>query len=234
MLQHAVQSLLGVGRPTPTQPVDYLVLNYDTIIEDALALGNIPYADGLYGGATGWWDPHTFEATGLSARVIKLHGSIDWCQFPDEQSPRRIRPSIAIPGEVDLPVLIWPSSTKYQEAQLNPFAQLLDRARRAIRPTPGAQHLLVVCGYSFGDSHINLEIDNALKESEGKLTIAAFTDNDEPTGLLKDWHDNEAVREQVLIFAKRGFFHGGHDDISLKDLPWWKFESLTKIFKGEV
>ena len=230
----SVHRPVRVGRPTSAQPVDYLVLNYDTIIEDALALGHIPYADGLYGGATGWWDPNTFEAPGLSARVIKLHGSIDWRQFPDEQSPRRIGPSIAIPGAVDLPVLIWPSSNKYQEAQLNPFAQLLDRARRAIRPTAGAQHLLVVCGYSFGDSHINLEIDNALKASEGKLTIAAFTDKDKPTGLLKDWHNNEAVREQVLIFANRGFFHGGHDVISLKDLPWWKFESLTKIFKGEV
>ena len=230
----SVHRPVRVGRPTPTPPVDYLVLNYDTIIEDALALGNIPYADGLYGGATGWWDPNTFEATGLSARVIKLHGSIDWRQFPDEQSPRRIGPSIATPGGADLPVLIWPSSTKYQEAQLNPFAQLLDRARRAIRPPLGAQHLLVICGYSFGDSHINLEIDNALKESEGKLTIAAFTDSDKPTGLLKDWHDDEAVRKQVLIFANRGFFHGGNDEISLEDLPWWKFESLTKIFKGEV
>ena len=110
-----------VGRPAPAQPVDYLVLNYDTIIEDALAFGNIPYADGLYGGATGWWEPDTFEATGLSARVIKLHGSIDWRQFPDEQSPRRVGPSIKLPDEVNLPVLIWPSSTKYQEAQLDPF-----------------------------------------------------------------------------------------------------------------
>ena len=230
----SVHRPVRVGRPAPTQPVDYLVLNYDTIIEDALALGNVPYADGLYGGATGWWDPSTFDASGLSARVMKLHGSIDWRQFPDEQAPRRIGPSIEIPGGVDLPVLIWPSSTKYQEAQLDPFAQLLDRARRAMRPAFGAQHLLVVCGYSFGDSHINFEIDNAIRESEGKLTIAAFTDRDKPTGLLKDWHDDEAVREQVLIFANRGFFHGSNENISDKDLPWWKFEILTKILKGEV
>ena len=224
-----------VGRPAPAaQPVDYLVLNYDTIIEDALALGNIPYADGLYGGATGWWEPDTFEATGLSARVIKLHGSIDWRLFPNEQSPRRVGPSIRLSDEANLPVLIWPSSTKYQEAQLDPFAQLLDRARKAMRPNFGSQQLLVVCGYSFGDSHINLEMDKALKESEGKLTIAAFTDADEPAGQLKEWHENDAVREQVLIFANRGFFHGTNKEISNKDLPWWKFENLTKILKGEV
>ena len=50
-----------VGRPPPSQPVDYLVLNYDTIIEDALALGKIPYADGIDGGATGWWNSCTFD-----------------------------------------------------------------------------------------------------------------------------------------------------------------------------
>lgn len=230
----SVHRPVRVGRPALAQPVDYLVLNYDTIIEDALALGNISYADGLYGGATAWWNPSTFEADGLSARVIKLHGSIDWRQYPNEQSLRRIGPSITMPGKDDLPVLIWPSSTKYQEAQLDPFAQLLDRARKAIRPTRTSQHLLVACGYSFGDSHINLEIDTALKDSEGKLTLIAFTDKDVPTGQLKEWYENDTINEQVLIFANRGFFHGSNQNISLTDLFWWKFEILTKILKGEV
>ena len=230
----SVHRPVRVGRPALAQPVDYLVLNYDTIIEDALALSNISYADGLYGGATAWWNPSTFEADGLSARVIKLHGSIDWRQYPNEQSLRRIGPSITIPGKDDLPVLIWPTSTKYQEAQLDPFAQLLERARKAIRPIRTSQHVLVVCGYSFGDSHINLEIDTALKDSEGKLTVIVFTDRDTPTGQLKEWHDNDTVSEQVLIFANRGFFHGSREDHSTTDLFWWKFEILTKILKGEV
>jgi hypothetical protein len=82
-----------VGRPAPGQPVDYLVLNYDTVIEDSLALQNIPYADGIYGGTTGWWEPTTFGTAGLAARVIKLHGSIDWRVFPDGNLPRRVGPS---------------------------------------------------------------------------------------------------------------------------------------------
>ena len=53
----AVHRPVRVGRPRPAQPVDYLVLNYDTIIEDALALEKIPYADGIDGGTTGWWRP---------------------------------------------------------------------------------------------------------------------------------------------------------------------------------
>ena len=223
-----------VGRPAPSQPVDYLVLNYDTVIEDSLALQNIPYADGIYGGPTGWWEPMTLGTLGLSARVIKLHGSINWRLFPGENLPRRISQSIKLPFDNDLPVLIWPSSTKYQETQMDPFAQLMEEARTAMRPKLGSQRLLVICGYSFGDSHINLEIDKALRESDGQLTVAAFTDRGGPTGQLKLWHDDDAVRQHVLIFANGGFFHGDNAKPSTGDLPWWQFQNLTRILRGDV
>ena len=229
----SVHRPLRVGRQGLSQPVDYLVLNYDTIIEDSLAMARIPYADGLSGGATAWWDTKAFDVNGLSARVIKLHGSIDWYQFPGDSLPRRIRTSIEIQGKEDIPLLIWPSSTKYEETQLDPFAQLLIRARAALRPSSGFQRLLVICGYSFGDTHINLEIDRALHDSGGNLTIAAFTDRNEPTGLLKDWREDSSVRNQVLVFAKGGFFHGDDEDASAEDLPWWKFENLTRILNGD-
>ncbi len=225
---------IRVGRQGPSQPVNYLVLNYDTIVEDALAMVSIPYADGLSGGVTAWWDPDTFETPGISARVIKLHGSIDWYQVSGETMPRRIGGSIEVPDQENVPLLIWPSSTKYQEAQRDPFAQLLDQSRKAMRPTLGAQRLLVVCGYSFGDSHINLEIEKALRESRGNLTVASFTDKDQPEGRLSEWCEDNSIREQVLVFANRGFFHGDTVATSENGLPWWKFENLTKILNGEV
>lgn len=103
-----------------------------------------------------------------------------------------------------------------------------------MRPAAGSQRLLVICGYSFGDSHINLEIGKALRESDEKLTVVAFTDGDEPTGLLKKWQGDPLLRQQVLIFAKRGFFHGENQVTSANDLPWWKFEVLTRILSGDV
>ena len=230
----SVHRPLRVGRQGISQPVDYLVLNYDTIVEDSLAIERIPYADGLSGGATAWWDDSAFDADGVSTRVIKLHGSINWYQFPDDPLPRRIGTGIELENQTNIPLLIWPSSTKYQEAQLDPFAQLLHRARIALRPSSGSQRLLVICGYSFGDRHINLEIDRALHESGGNLTIAAFTDRNEPCGLLQEWREDNSVRDQVLVFSNRGFFRGDEEHISKEDLPWWKFENLTRILNGEV
>lgn len=229
----AVHRPVRPGKSTTNQSVDYLVLNYDTLIEDALALERLPYADGLDGGSTGWWSPSTFDRDGLTARVLKLHGSINWCEFPDDPLPRRVAPSLSGKAVGDRRILIWPASTKYRETQLDPYAQLADRARQVLRPSLGGQRVLIVCGYRFGDSHINLEIDRALRESVGRLTVVVFTADDGPTGLVQKWTEDPAVGEQVLVFGKRGFFHGKQVDSSPTELTWWKFETLTRLLGDE-
>jgi len=102
-----------------------------------------------------------------------------------------------------------------------------------MRPKPGSQRVLVTCGYGFGDEHINIEMDRALRESAGDLTVVAFTSEGEPSGQLKTWTEDEKIREQVLIFANRGFFHGDSSERSTKDLLWWKFENITRLLGGE-
>ena len=229
----AVHQPVRVGKAVPGSIVDYLVLNYDTVVEDALAIERIPFSDGIDGGVTGWWNPETFDRNDLAARVLKLHGSVDWCEVPEDSLPRRIAPKLRVQDMQDRRILIWPASTKYRETQLDPFAQLADRARRVMRPVRGSQRVLVICGYSFGDAHINIEIDRALRESTGDLTVIAFSSEDEPDGQLKKWNQTAKIREQVLIFAKRGFFHGDTADRATHDLPWWKFENVVRLLGGE-
>lgn len=229
----AVHRPLRPGKPIADYLVEYLVINYDTLIEDALALERIAYSDGLAGGTTGWWHPTAFDRDGIKARVLKMHGSIDWCDLPDDPLPRRIARNLIGQAMTDKRILIWPASTKYRETQLDPYAQLAERARIALRPAPRSQRVLVVCGYRFGDSHINLEVDQALRASDGRLTIAVFTSDEQPSGQIRAWIEDPVVHEQVLVFAKRGFFHGEQAELSPADLPWWKFESLTRLLEGE-
>jgi hypothetical protein len=185
------------------------------------------------GGVTGWWNPETFDRDGLAARVLKLHGSINWCEIPDDPLPRRIPESVEMADDSNRRVLIWPASTKYRETQLDPYAQLAERARRVMRPHRGSQRVLVVCGYAFGDVHINGEMDRALRESAGDLTIVVFTSENDPTGQMKAWTEDARIRDQVLIFANRGFFHGDVSERSDTDLVWWKFENITRLLRGE-
>jgi len=228
----AVHRPVRPGKAVGNQRVDYLVLNYDTLIEDALALEKVLFADGLDGGVTGWWNERTFTQDGLAARVLKLHGSINWSQFPNETLPRRVAKSISDTAIKDQRIVIWPASTKYRETQLDPYAQLASLARNILRPRDGSQRVLAICGYKFGDSHINLELDHALRESRD-LTLVVFWSDETLDATLKKWHDDAAVREQVLIYGKRGFWHGDTVDAATADLPWWKFENITRLLGGE-
>ncbi|WP_223878928.1 hypothetical protein [Kluyvera genomosp. 2] len=93
---------------------------------------------------------------------------------------------------------------------------------------------MLVTGYSFGDSHINLEIERGLKFSNGNLTLVVFTSDPHPNGVLKKWHEDSAINEQVLIFADKGFFHATDILKSQNSIEWWKFENLTQILEGGV
>lgn len=229
----AVHLPLRPGKSGTNPPVDYLVLNYDTLVEDALAIEKLHYSDGLGGGTTAWWDMKQFEVAGLAARVLKLHGSIDWCELPEDPLPRRISTKLKGHDIENRRVIIWPASTKYRETQRDPYAQLASLARRIMRPAKSTQTVLTVCGYRFQDSHINIEIDRALRESEGRLTIVVFTSDEVPIGQLKIWHEDPEVSDQVRIYSKKGFYHGSTKYEHEAELPWWKFENITRLLGGE-
>lgn len=229
----AIHRILRSGKSGLNRVVDYIVLNYDTLIEDALALERLAYVDGFCGGSTAYWDTKGFISDSCDARVLKIHGSIDWCELSGESLPCRIRSSLKLPSDSKKRVLIWPASTKYRETQNDPYAQIMDVLRKALRPATNSEVVLTVCGYRFGDSHINIEIDRALRESNKALTVVVFTEMEKPEGILKAWIEDGAVKNQILIYAKRGFFHGLNTMLANQDLPWWKFENLTRLLGGE-
>ncbi len=63
--------------------------------------------------------------------------------------------------------------------------------------------------------------------------MVVFWSDETLDGPLKNWHDDVAVREQVLIYGKRGFWHGDTVDVAAADLPWWKFENVARLLGGE-
>ncbi|MDF0606672.1 SIR2 family protein [Neisseriaceae bacterium TC5R-5] len=222
------------GKGSLPSTIDYLVMNYDTLIEDSLALSQLRYADGLEGGVSGWWNPSTFEQSNLDARVFKLHGSINWAENSSSSTPLRIAQHLKRSKDQAVKIMIWPASTKYRETQLDPYANLMHGARAVLNPQGGSQRVLLITGYSFGDAHINLEIERGLKASNGNLTVIAFTSDVEPSGMLKTWHEDNSINEQVLIFADKGFFHAEQKVISENSIEWWRFENLTQILEGGI
>jgi hypothetical protein len=229
----AVHRSLRPGRAPTGQSVDYLVLNYDRLIEDALGLERVPFADGMEGGSTAWWNPETLDRNDVSARVFKMHGSIDWRESPDDSLPVRVAAGVDASLAASRRIMIWPASTKYRETQLDPYAQIAERVRKLLHPAEGSHRVVVVCGYSFGDSHINIEIDRALRESQDRVTVIVLSSDEQPVGQVKTWLDDPGVRDHVVVLARRGFFHGEHSDVAKTDLPWWTFDTFTRLLEGE-
>jgi hypothetical protein len=220
------------GRQERRVPVYLFTTNYDTLLEDALALKLIPYWDGFSGGAVAFrnhrfgYDP--VEA-GARARVVKLHGSIDW-HLDDEGRVWRVRETDVYPGRKRR-VLIYPQATKYVATQKDPFAGQFDLFRRTFSPV--SDGVLVVCGYSFGDDHINQEIEMILNRPDCRTVLISFSY--EGTSLhrcLEEWRASR-FGQRIYLATEKGLYIGSdgphYSPPSGRTLDWWTFSGLTKV-----
>ncbi|QQE77280.1 SIR2 family protein [Alicyclobacillus sp. SO9] len=237
----AIQYQLRDGRNA--HPVNYFILNYDTLIEDALALEGIAFSDGFVGGATAWWDPTPLNGEefdlvgrrGLEARVLKLHGSIDWVKTQEHDFPMRLRntlPHDEIIGSGES-VVIYPASAKYREAQYDPFSRMMISFRHSL--SSQMDQVLAILGYSFGDAHINADIIDAIKRSQGGLSLAVFLGLDELPPPLRSWINDPLLQPKVIIFGKKRVWENGSVVFeSESELEWYKFEVLATMLSKET
>lgn len=87
--------------------------------------------------------------------LYKLHGSLDWEK--DEESGQIRKCDFA---NNKTPVMIFPSSIKYETSYEQPFFEMMSRFQTELRMDNA---LLIIIGYSFGDKHINSMIFEALE-----------------------------------------------------------------------
>ncbi len=205
--------------------------NYDTLIEDALALGSFSYWDGFSGGAVAYRSHRYGDEEpnlGCRAHVIKLHGSIDW-HLGEDDRVWRVRDGDLYPKQVSR-VLIYPQSTKYLATQRDPFAAQFDLFRRSLGARE--ENVLVTCGYSFGDEHINQEMELALQRPENKTTILAFASKLNRT--LERWRAYPWGK-RLYIIAENGLYvgmDGPHASPTAGTRDWWTFAGVTKMLNS--
>ena len=227
-------------------PVSFFTTNYDTLLEDALALCRIPTVDGFSGGSMAFWDPNRIQRhtdrwdESFQARIYKLHGSIDWFVSEEDIVVRR-REGAGYPKGISGRLLIYPQATKYRLTQKDPFASLFSAFRSSL--SDPKSDLLVVCGYSFGDEHVNEEIERALKQRDNRLTVLAFIqqqlDNtcESLPPIIVKWlgNTNENWKERIIVVGDKGIYHGSLENLYPPEEnrlhTWWTFEGVTSILK---
>ncbi|NPD65525.1 SIR2 family protein [Lichenicola cladoniae] len=222
----------------PMRPLHFFTLNYDTLIEDALALERISFADGFSGGAMAYWSPETAYAETsaggrVTAHLVKLHGSIDWHAEPNG-SVIRCREGCGYPDRAGN-VLIYPQATKYVATQRDPFASLFERLRSVLRSS--GPMVFAICGYSFGDEHVDLQIEEAMVRSDCKTVLIAFVQEVNADGnhtlpkRLDEWLRTKTWANRIFVLTNRGLYHGSTVNLSQKaeDHEWWTFEGVTRF-----
>jgi SIR2-like domain len=148
------------------KPVEIFTTNYDLLLEQALEEQRVPYFDGFVGSHSAFLDLESMigkdDLPARWARLWKIHGSINWWMTAKNEI-RRSRD--AVKGEQ---LLIYPSYLKYEQSRQMPYYAMIDRLRAFLRSD---QCVLLTCGYSFSDEHINAYIEQGLS---GNPNAACF------------------------------------------------------------
>lgn len=182
-----------IRRARRQHPVEVFTTNYDVLIERALERARVPHFDGFIGSHRPYFSPDTVEVDANIpgrkwTRLWKLHGSVNWSLHDNIAT----RLSAVNHGD-----MILPSHRKYDESRKMPYLALMDRLTSSLS-VDGT--LLVTCGYSWNDQHINSTIVTALDSHPGNAVVAlSFTGLDQVPHLVS----LAAHRNNLIVIGPR-------------------------------
>lgn len=172
---------LGSGRYN--RPIETFTTNYDLLLERGLEQASVPYFDGFIGVHEGRFRADLVDGGEVPdllllpagwVRVWKLHGSVSWMVKQAKGGTTITRNAASKDVKPEDVLAIYPSTQKYQESRRIPFVVLADRLRRALAVP---KTVCIVCGYSFGDDHINeVLFDGARLHPSSEVIVLCFKD----------------------------------------------------------
>lgn len=168
-------------------------LNYDTLFEQAAEKINATIIDGFSFTRTPTFNGSNYDLDVVRRErsrihhqenyeekvfhLYKMHGSLDWERDKDAVVRRQ--------EFTDEPLIIPPSAHKFEQSYEMPFFEMMSRFQQILR---NENTVLLIIGYSFGDTHINRVIIEAL-ESNLNFEVVVIS----PT-ITKE-SDNETVQK---------------------------------------
>lgn len=183
-----------IGGVQRQSPVEVFTPNYDLLFEQAFEQHPLPHFDGFVGSREPYFDLASIEHDTIPprwTRLWKLHGSINWERLEEKINGQTVTRVVRVTREAEAgKVLIYPSHLKYDQSRRMPYLAMLDRLRAFFRTEPSRKDvsppLLIVCGYSFLDEHLNEVLLDGLRgnrkahcvalmfESLGKIASAVY------------------------------------------------------------
>ncbi len=200
-----------IGQAERKYPIEIFTTNYDFLFELGLEQKEIPYYDGFCGSLRPFFNPESvedFEFLSKQTKLWKIHGSLGW-HF-DKGAGKILRVNSA-----DEDILIYPSSLKYKDSKKQPYESLLDRLSNFLKKDDS---ILITCGYSWGDEHINSRLISALKTNTTSHVIGLLFDKPDPITEV-----NELVR--LGLENSKISLYGSRSAVIGRNFGKWKLKS---------
>ena len=151
-----------ISRADRKYAVEVFTTNYDYFFELGMEEKNIPYYDGFSGSYKPFFYSESVDDLCFlpkQTKLWKLHGSLGW--HIDIDVDKNIEKVWRKDSDCE-DILIYPSTLKYADSKKQPYIALMDRLTNFLKQP---DTILIICGYSFGDLHINERILTALKSN---------------------------------------------------------------------
>lgn len=184
-----------IGQAERKYPIEVFTTNYDFLFELGLEHKEVPYYDGFCGSLRPFFNPESVEDFSFltnQTKLWKIHGSLGWHFDKDTEKILRVSPD-------DDDILIYPSTLKYKDSKKQPYESLLDRLSNFLKQDDA---ILITCGYSWGDEHINSRIISALKTNTTSHVI----------GLIYDKFKNEEGKIEYSLQLNSKLFEIGSNN----------------------
>jgi hypothetical protein len=203
-----------VGAVDRADPVEIFTTNYDLLMEEALERNRVPFFDGFVGSRSTFLDIPSMEDGKLPARwhrVWKIHGSLNWYEGDGGVIHRGVASGKRR--------VIYPSHLKYDESRRLPYFCMIDQLRAFFRkPAP----VLITCGFSFGDQHLNEVLLQGLQGNPSAIVFAllygGLASYPEITSAAQNRANlNVLARDEAVIGTKSASWIKGRDATACSD-----------------
>ncbi len=142
-----------------------------------------------------------------------MHGSVSW-----KLEGKKIKKLDK--SQIDEPLLIYPNASKFEESYQMPFYEMISRFQISLRAN---NTTLMIIGYSFGDSHINRIIEEAVDSNLSLKVIMVDLEIAEP-----EEQKPKNLKESLINYAKnseRIIFFGTEFKKFVEALPEISYET---------
>lgn len=202
-----------INDTTRKSAIELFTTNYDYLLEISFEKFGYPYFDGFIGGYKPFFHAASVEDDNLLphwTKLWKLHGSLGWALDDTHLNEKKIY-------RADGDIVIYPSILKYDNSRKQPYVSFMDRLYRFLKTDDS---VLLICGYSFGDDHINEILLNGLSKTRNSSVITFLYDNGTPFTEASKIFQLAKSEYKLSAYGKRSAVIGGkHGKWKLRNQP---------------